>query len=71
VAGTAGKAPGGEVAEPAARIGMRLPRGWTRATFARASSHGDTVAVGSILMPSISKVGGPHAVGMSLYKARL
>jgi hypothetical protein len=36
-----------------------LPAGRTSATLRRASSSGDALAVGSILMPSISKVGTP------------
>jgi hypothetical protein len=36
----------------------------------RASSQGETCAVGSILTPSISKVGGPHSVGTSLMSER-
>jgi len=42
------------------------PRGCTSATLRRASSSGDAFAVGSILMPSISKVGTSHPVGTSL-----
>ena len=36
------------------------------ATLRSASAYGDTCAVGSILMPSISNVGGPQSVGTSL-----
>ena len=43
-----------------------MPRGSISATLRRASSSGDTCAVGSILMPSISNVGAPHSVGTSL-----
>jgi hypothetical protein len=43
-----------------------LPRGSTSATLRRASPNGDSFDVGSILMPSISKVGAPHSVGTSL-----
>ena len=45
---------------------MRLPRGAMSATFCCASIQGDSFDVGSILMPSISNVGGPQAVGTSL-----
>src|SRR3954462_4318941 len=45
---------------------MSLPRGSISATLRWASAYGETLAVGSILMPSISKVGGPHSVGTSL-----
>jgi len=46
-----------------------LPRGSISATLRRASSNGDSCALGSILMPSISKVGAPHSVGTSLISA--